>query len=564
MIERLHIENIALIRQLDIELADGFNVLTGETGAGKSIIVDSIALVIGERASRDLIKSGASKGRVEALFDISRSDEARAYLESLDIEVNGEVMVSRELYATGKSVCRIEGIPVGVAALKGFTSRVIDLHGQHEHQSLLQPSRHVKFIDAFGGDALADCAHAVAALYDEYKRVKEQLDSEFMPEDERMRRIDILQYQVKEIEAASLTEGEEEELEAEQAILANAERIVQRFSHCYEYLNEGDRSALDLLRGAMREAEAVSDMSPAYAEIAARLSDTFYLLQEVSYSVREIRDTLEYDPERLNAIGERLYALTSLKRKYGASVPDVIAFGERAKAELQFLTQADARRDVLTTQLERLASEYYLAAGSLRQQRRKAADEVERLMVDMLGDLGMRGVVFEVRMTDSDGIAPSGIDKVEFFISTNKGEESKPLSRIASGGEISRIMLALKTIIAGADGVDTMVFDEIDTGISGRISASVGEKMLLTSRNRQVLCVTHSPQIAAFADRHILVEKRESTDETHTTVRSLGDDERPAAIAAIMGAAAESELALRHAEELLLRARERSAELLRS
>lgn len=551
MLEHLHIENIALIKSLDLDLPDGFNVLTGETGAGKSIIIDSIGLVIGERASKELIKSGEEKARVEASFCIDKNEEAKAFLISMDIESDDHIIVSRELSASGKSTCRIEGVPVGISVLKEFTSYLIDIHGQHEHQSLLSPAKHIMYLDAFAGDDILTYKNKTAFLASEYKAAKEKLDSEFLPEDERMRRIDILKFQVNEIDSLKLEDGEEERLEDEQKLLSNSEAIMSGFTVAHDLISDRDDSVLDTLNFAIRELDRIAGLSPVYDEVINKLREAYYALQDVSYTVRDIRDDLDSDPMRLDYIGSRLYAINGLKRKYGKNIAEILAFRDKASAELDMLMSADEQRDELIVRISKLKEEYFESASELSERRKRSAERIEKAVVEILKELGMKNASFEVRFGKSESISPSGIDKIEFYISTNKGETPKALSKVVSGGEMSRIMLALKTITADADSIDTMVFDEIDTGISGRVSMAVGENMAITARNKQILCITHSPQIAACASNHFVVEKMETQDSTVTTARMLSIEERPKVIASIMSGEGDSKLAIQHASELI-------------
>ncbi|MCI7571058.1 MAG: DNA repair protein RecN [Clostridiales bacterium] len=551
MLEHLHIENIALIKSLDLDLPDGFNVLTGETGAGKSIIIDSIGLVIGERASKELIKSGEEKARVEASFCIDKNEEAKAFLISMDIESDDHIIVSRELSASGKSTCRIEGVPVGISVLKEFTSYLIDIHGQHEHQSLLSPAKHIMYLDAFAGDDIFTYKNKTALLASEYKAAKEKLDSEFLPEDERMRRIDILKFQVNEIDSLKLEDGEEERLEDEQKLLSNSEAIMSGFTVAHDLISDRDDSVLDTLNFAIRELDRIAGLSPVYDEVINKLREAYYALQDVSYTVRDIRDDLDSDPMRLDYIGSRLYAINGLKRKYGKNIAEILAFRDKASAELDMLMSADEQRDELIVRISKLKEEYFESASELSERRKRSAERIEKAVVEILKELGMKNASFEVRFGKSESISPSGIDKIEFYISTNKGETPKALSKVVSGGEMSRIMLALKTITADADSIDTMVFDEIDTGISGRVSMAVGENMAITARNKQILCITHSPQIAACASNHFVVEKMETQDSTVTTARMLSIEERPKVIASIMSGEGDSKLAIQHASELI-------------
>ncbi len=552
MLQRILIENIALIDKLDLDLSPGFNVITGETGAGKSIIIDSVSLILGERASRGLIRSGSSKSKVEAVFDISGCNEASEFLNGLEIEYfDDELIISREIYVSGKSVCRLNGIPVTISALKDITSYLIDIHGQHEHQSLLSPSAHIRYLDAYAGAGVSALKERLLKLYGEYRRLKGELETGFLSEPERMRRIDALNFRINEINSADLKEGEEEALQEEQSVLANAERIMGALSVCHELLSGDEASILSKARSAADALVGISAISPLYKEAADRLNDAYYALEDVGYSVRDMQSSFEYDPKRLDEIGSRLYLIAGLKRKYGGGIRDILEFRNRDQEELERLTCADEARESILNELKRCENDYNEAAGELSRLRHSAAEKLSGEVEGHLADLGLKNARFSTSFETKAEFSPDGTDKVEFLLTSNSMEPLKPLAKVASGGEMSRIMLALKTIIAGSDNIPTLIFDEIDVGISGRISGMVGEKLVHTAAVHQVLCVTHSPQIAAYADAHIVVEKRDGEDGARTSVRSLTMDERKHEIARILGISSESESALRHAEEML-------------
>ncbi len=552
MLQRILIENIALIDKLDLELSPGFNVITGETGAGKSIIIDSVSLILGERASRELIRSGSSKSKVEAVFDISGCSEAREFLNGFEIEYfDDELIISREIYVSGKSVCRLNGIPVTVSALKDVTSYLIDIHGQHEHQSLLSTPAHIRYLDAYAGAGVSALKERVLKLYSEYRRLRGELETGFLSEPERMRRIDALNFRINEINSADLKEGEEEALQEEQSVLANAERIMDALCVCHELLSGDEASILSKARSAADALVGISEISPLYREAADRLSDAYYALEDVGYSVRDMQSSFEYDPKRLDEIGSRLYLIAGLKRKYGGGIRDILKFRDRDQEELERLTCADEARENMLNELKQCENDYNDAAGGLSGIRRSAAESLSGEVEGHLADLGLKNAQFSVSFETKAELGPDGMDKVEFLLTANSKEPLKPLARVASGGEMSRIMLALKTIIAGSDNIPTLIFDEIDVGISGRISGMVGEKLVHAAADHQVLCVTHSPQIAAYADAHIVVEKQDTGDGAITSVRILTMDERKHEIARILGISSESESALRHAEEML-------------
>ncbi|MBQ4429195.1 MAG: DNA repair protein RecN [Clostridia bacterium] len=559
MLSRLIINNIALIDKLEVELSPGFNVLTGETGAGKSIIIDSVNLILGERGSKELISTGSQKARVEGFFDISdiesnSADENDLFsqLDSLGIDISeGELIIVREITAAGKSLCRVNGEIVTLNTLRSITDRLVDVHGQHEHQSLLEPKRHIGILDAFGGSQIASAIADTASIYSEHKAVETRLNAGFVSEAERERRIDILGYQISEIDSADPRIDEEAAIEEELKLLSNAERINSALASGSELLS-GDGGALSSLRSLMRSVSSISDLSTQYSELHQRIESAFYELEDASYQLRDMQLSFEYSPERLNELENRLDLLNSLKRKYGGTIEAVLQFREEARRELDELTGAEEMRAKLSLEREKLIKAYSQAAVKLSELRHKTAEVLKEGVNSELRVLGMEKAVFDIKIeTELAELHPMGSDSVEFLLSANAGEPLKPLSKVASGGELSRIMLAVKTVCAGIDGTSTLIFDEVDTGISGLTAVKVGERLSLVSKQKQVLSVTHLPQIAAFADCHLLVEKHTDGERTHTTLRELDLSERRSELARIMGAAGSHEGALSYASEML-------------
>lgn len=559
MLSRLIINNIALIDKLEVELSPGFNVLTGETGAGKSIIIDSVNLILGERGSKELISTGSQKARVEGFFDVSdieanSADENDLFsqLDALGIDISeGELIIVREITAAGKSLCRVNGEIVTLNTLRSITDRLVDVHGQHEHQSLLEPKRHIGILDAFGGSGIASALSDTASVYSEYKAVENRLNAGFVSEAERERRVDILGYQINEIDSADPRIDEEAAIEEELKLLSNAERINSALASGSELLS-GDGGALSSLRSLIRSISSISDLSAQYSELNQRIESAFYELEDASYQLRDMQLSYEYSPERLNELENRLDLLNSLKRKYGGTIEAVLAFRKEAQRELDELTGAEEMRAKLSLEREKLIKAYTQAAEKLSQLRRETAEVLKDGVNAELSVLGMERAVFDIEIkTEPNELHPLGSDSVEFLLSANAGEPLKPLSKVASGGELSRIMLAVKTVCAGIDGTSTLIFDEVDTGISGLTAVKVGERLSLVSKQKQVLSVTHLPQIAAFADCHLLVEKHADGEKTHTTLRTLDSTERRAELARIMGAAGSHEGALSYASEML-------------
>ena len=552
MLERIIIRNIALIEALDIELHPGLNVLTGETGAGKSIIIDGVNLILGERANKEIISTGKQKARVEAFFNIKNNEMVKKQLCEAGIEVENDSMaVVREITASGKSLSRINGEIVSLAMLRNITDSLVDVHGQHEHQSLLKPQKHIGMIDAYAETEILPVRQKVNALYSEYKKINSLLNAGFLSEGERERRMDILSYQIREIESAELSENEENEINEELLLLSNAERISCELEKSGELIS-GDRGALENLRLAAEAMADISEFSNRYSQLHTKLDGLFYELEDASYELRDMRLNYEYDPERLNELENRLDIINSMKRKYGGSVSAVLDFKAKAEDELAQIKGSEQRREKLTKERSQTEKEYRKEAQKLTQLRKAAAQKLEKTVTGQLKDLGMGKAEFSVKFYETnDDIRPDGMDDLEFMLSANSGEPLKPLAKVASGGELSRIMLALKTACAEADGVETLIFDEIDTGISGRTAVAVGEKMADAAKTHQVLSITHLPQIASFADCHFLVEKRSSGEKTETTLRKLSRKERCVELARIMGSVDPDEAAVKYAGELI-------------
>ena len=555
MLLELNIENIALIESLRIEFGQGLNVLTGETGSGKSIVVDCVNLVLGGRAERDLVRTGAEKGRVQALFDVSGCAPARALAEELGADCeDGLLAVSRELSRGGRNVCRVSGAIVPLSALRRLTGMLMDIHGQHEHQSLLNPARHIDFLDAFGDAGHAARMEQVRKLHAERTQQASALKKLLSDAAEKARLIDMLTFQTGEIAEAKLKPGEEERLTAKLRVLENAEKIHEGVDRAYALTYRGGSraaSAQELLQRAAEAMEGIAGIDPRYEALSGRLRELYYSVQDVGYELQDILDHLTFDPAKIDKISERLDQIDRLERKYGPSLEDVIAFGERAGARLEELRASDERVEERRAALKRVDAELKTACEALTQSRRALADGLSRAVMEQLGDLGMAKTRFEIRIEPEAKPGAMGADRVEFLISPNPGEPLKPMSAIASGGELSRIMLALKAISMDAGGVDSMVFDEIDTGVSGRMAQVVGEKMCRIARSHQVLCVTHLPQIAALGDVHFVVEKRTDGERTQTSVHRLNDEGRVRELSRLVGGAEDSESSLSHARHML-------------
>ena len=565
MLVELTIKNIALIESLHIEFAQGFNVLTGETGAGKSIVVDSINLALGGRADREMIRTGAERGMVQALFDVSGNPRAQTVLQELDIESDdGLIAIRRELSRSGRNICRVCDVVVPLATLKQLTATLMDIHGQHEHQALMNPAKHLDFLDAFGGEAHAAARDKVAALYAGRSHIAAELKRLMNDVSERERLVDVLTFQVQEISAAKLKPGEEQKLVKKLSVLENAEKIRQSVEGAYNLVYQGDGRAPSAQEALLQSADAMDRIGPLnerYAALAGRLRELYYGAQDVGYELQALLDDLDFEPDLLDKVAARLDTIKKLERKYGATVEEVIEFGAQAADRLNGIKGSDASMSALKKRYKEADNALREACAELTAIRRASAAQLSERICQQLKDLGMGKTRFEVRVEPLAKPTAAGMDGVEFMISPNPGEPLRPLASIASGGEISRVMLALKAISVDSEGVDAMIFDEIDTGVSGRMAQVVGEKMCLIAKTRQVLSVTHLPQIAALGDTHFLVEKVAGKDRTDTHVRLLDEEGRVRELSRLVGGAEDSESSLSHGAHMLKEAAERKQSL---
>lgn len=556
MLVEISIRNFALIDNARLGLSPGLNVLTGETGAGKSIIIDAVELALGGRASAEVIRTGADKAVVDVVFDIMDSPGVGRLVAEAGLgEASDPILIlSREVPSDGRASCRVNGRAVNVSALKDLTQHLIDIHGQHEHQSLLRPDRHVDLLDAFGGEDAAGLRAETAAAYGAWQGTLEEIRSLAGDERDRVRRIDLLGFQAEEIERAKLREGEEEELSDERRLLGNAEKRHEAAARAYGCLyssESGPGSAHDQLGRAVSALEDIVAVDPAIAPALEAVRQAAVQVDEVSRDVRQYRDSVFFDPARLAEVESRLDLLTSLKRKYGATVAEVIAFGRQARAELERLANSAELLAGLEERAKNELAGLAAAAGSLSELRRSVAAKLELAIEQSLGDLGMKKTVFGVSLVPQDPPGPKGAERVEFLFSPNPGEPPKPLSRIASGGEMSRVMLALKAILAETDEIGTMIFDEIDTGVGGGAAQAVGEKLAAIALTRQVVCVTHLARIASLADAHHFIEKETSGGRTQTGVRTLGPEEKVGEVARMLAGHPPTPITLANAKEML-------------
>ncbi len=550
MLQLLHIENIAIIERADISFARGFNALTGETGAGKSIVIDSLGAVLGQRTSRDLIRSGAPKAFVSASFDGVDGSLPALAENGVAPEADGTLLLQRELYGDGKNVCRANGRPITVSQLKSIGSALLNIHGQHEGTALLDETQHLAYLDRFGH--MEPRLEAYGALFGALSETRREIEGLRMDEAEKARRVDTLRHQIAELERAELKEGEEEALLARRNILRNGEKFIAAISEADQCLSGGDEDggAAPAIRQAEDALRSLRSLGAEFEALSDRLEALYSEAYDIAMTVRDKREEFDFSPEELDAVESRADLLYRLKKKYGGSVEEMLAYLARSKEELDRIEYADDRIALLEKKLAERKEAITAAARELTQARRKAAKKLEESIQRELRELDMPKVRFVIDFAEKEPEA-DGADEVRFLMSANVGEELKPIHRIASGGELARIMLALKNVFAAQESVMTMVFDEVDTGVSGRAAQRVAEKLARVSREKQVLCVTHLPQLAAMADTHFSVEKGEEGGRTLTRVTELSRSERARELARLTGGEAVSETMLRGAEELL-------------
>ena len=558
MLELLHIENIAIIEEAEIAFRPGFNALTGETGAGKSIVIDAMSAVLGQRTSRDLIRTGASKAFVSALF--SHVDPALCEELGASPDENGDLMLQREIGADGKNVCRVGGRPVTVSQLRTLGSRLVNIHGQHDGQQLLDEEQHLAYLDSFGKvDSLLE---AYADKYNALTDIRRKMNALQMDEAEKARRMDTLQYQIGELERAKLKSGEEEELQGRRKLLRNGEKFISAVSGADYALNggEGGSGVLNLLRQAQDALGTVRHLDEGFNALYERLESAYSEAYDIAFSVAEQRENFDFSPNELDEVEGRLDQLYRLKKEYGATVEDMLAYLDNCRRELDDIAYAGdalARLEKDCAKAEKAARK---AAEELSAARKAAGETLSQAILTELRQLDMGKIRFQVDFAEKP-LDAAGMDQVRFLMSANLGEELKPINKIASGGELARIMLAMKNVLSEQDHVATMVFDEVDTGVSGRAAQKVAEKMARISRHKQVLCVTHLPQLAAMADTHFSVEKGEANGRTFTQVRQLDRKQRQMELARLTGGAQVTETMLQGAEELLTQAEKFRAEM---
>lgn len=549
MLSCLQIENVAVIQKAEVHFQPGLNVLTGETGAGKSILIDSINAILGNRTSKDLVRTGASKAVIRASF-AQIPDAVLDKLEAAGYERSAELLLSREITAEGKSSCRINGMPTTAAVLRELCGGLININGQHDSVGLLNPAHHLSILDDYAQNAKLYQEYYV--LYRSLVKVKKELDAMITDEAEKQRRIDLLSYQVQEIEEAGLTAGEEQTLEARRKVLANASTIRDRVAKAHALLSGDDDTpgAVDLLGEASNAMDTAAQLDESLSGVSGTLMDLYYSAKDAAAELIDRLDAYDTNDAELDEIEQRLDLLYRLKRKYGDTVEDIIAFGQKAREELEQIQFSEQRHDQLQAEKLRLYGLAREKAEALTQTRLKAFDELNSRITDTLQFLNMPGV----RMTlyhARGPLASHGQDSVEFYISTNAGEAPKPLARIASGGELSRITLAIKNALADRDAVPTVIYDEIDSGVSGKAAGRIGEVLRQSAQGHQILCITHTAQIAALADCHLLIQKNVTNDRTYTEIHPLDTEGRVEALARLISGDHVTELSRANAREML-------------
>ncbi|GAA0723705.1 DNA repair protein RecN [Clostridium malenominatum] len=553
MLLQLNIKNFALIEDLSISFDDGFNVLTGETGAGKSILIDAINYVLGGKFNKDLIRTGTDKTFVEAIFTLS-NEKTKEELIKQGIEYEDWIIISRETFQSGKSIIKVNGRTILISNVKLITETLLDIHGQHENQNLLNSTNHINYLDGFGEEELEPLLNKYRNLYNELREIENKIHELSGRDGEREKLIDFLKYQIEEIDNAKLRIGEEEELEERFNILSNSEKINKTLNYSYEALYNGvgeNESILKALNFIIRDLKTIQMHMEKIKEISESLQEAYYTIEEKIHIIRDIKESIYYDEDELNSINSRLYQFNVLKKKYGKNIKEILEYRNKIFAQYEELENSGQIIEDLNKKKNKIIEELKIYGEDIHKIRKERAIILEQKVKSELNFVGLEKSTFKVSVELKEQLGEKGMDLVQFLISTNPGEPVKPLEKVVSGGELSRIMLALKAIFVGKDAIPTVIFDEIDTGISGRIAQSVGEKMYSISYKHQVFCVTHLPQIACMSDNHYLVCKEIKEDKTFTQIIKLSQEEKRNEIAKMIGGSDVTELTLKNAEEMV-------------
>lgn len=551
MLQELSIKDFAIIDEIQISFQPKMTVLTGETGAGKSIIIDALGLLAGGRGSTEFIRKGEKKAVIQGLFTLPREANTYNILEEYGIDSeDGQIILQRDLYRGGRNICRINGMMVNLVTLRKVGETLIDIHGQNEHQELMKPENHIDLLDEYDKKT-SQLRNQYQVVYQNYRKLKLSMEKKEADEKAWAQRLDMLNFQVKEIEEAGLKINEEDELVEEKNKLDNFQAIHDALELSYQILSGEKIDVVGNLGNAMNELSDVSDLSENLQEINTKISDAFYSLEDAARDISDELDSMEWNGERLNEIEERLELIHQLKRKYGDTIEDILHYHSRIEKELREMENAEQNSEKQERQLSEALEKVKELAIKLSKQRKKSAKKLEKMIHEQLSALYMDKAVFEVKCLNNSKLYSKGIDKVEFYIQTNPGEEMGPLAKIASGGELSRIMLALKTIFSQKMGVTSIIFDEVDTGVSGRVAQAIAEKISQISNNSQVLCITHLPQVAAIADNHYYISKSVNDGRTETSLKELDEKQKIREIARMLSGSEITELTLKHAEELI-------------
>ncbi|MGK4098969.1 DNA repair protein RecN [Ligilactobacillus salivarius] len=551
MLQELSIKDFAIIDEIQISFQPKMTVLTGETGAGKSIIIDALGLLAGGRGSTEFIRKGEKKAVIQGLFTLPREANTYNILEEYGIDSeDGQIILQRDLYRGGRNICRINGMMVNLATLRKVGETLIDIHGQNEHQELMKPENHIDLLDEYDKKT-SELRNQYQVVYQNYRKLKLSMEKKEADEKAWAQRLDMLNFQVKEIGEAGLKINEEDELVEEKNKLDNFQAIHDALELSYQILSGEKIDVVGNLGNAMNELSDVSDLSENLQEINTKISDAFYSLEDIARDISDELDSMEWNGERLNEIEERLELIHQLKRKYGDTIEDILHYHIRIVKELREMENAEQNSEKQERQLSEALEKVKELAIKLSKQRKKSAKKLEKMIHEQLSALYMDKAVFEVKFLNNSKLYSKGIDKVEFYIQTNPGEEMGPLAKIASGGELSRIMLALKTIFSQKMGVTSIIFDEVDTGVSGRVAQAIAEKISQISNNSQVLCITHLPQVAAIADNHYYISKSVNDGRTETSLKELDEKQKIREIARMLSGSEITELTLKHAEELI-------------
>ncbi|MBQ8998789.1 MAG: DNA repair protein RecN [Clostridium sp.] len=546
-------KNCALVEELRLSIDKNLNILTGETGSGKSIIIDALGLSLGEKYDRSFLRKGTEKGLVEAVF-YSENDNLKKILDKngLELDEDNLLVVTRVIYSDGKSVARINGRTVKMSLLKEIASTLIDVHGQHQNQALFNKETHLEFLDLFGEVDLQPFKKSYREIYDKYSEVKRSLNilTENKDDMQIQREIDLLKFQLNEIDSARLSKDEYDDLLRQRDVYRNSEKIFNNLNSSYQNLYEGSVNAVDLIGNAVKELSAISQYDKSLEDYNNDIERIMYELQDISRDIRNYKDSIDFQPYELEQIEARVDEINSLRRKYGESIEDIFKYYDKTKARLDEILNRDERVEQLKSEIVKLEKELKIQADILTNERKKIANNLEEVLLIELKSLDMKNVVFKVNFEQST-FNQSGQDDVEFMISFNLGEDIKPIYKVASGGEMSRFMLAFKTILADIDGIDTLVFDEIDTGISGIAAQIVGEKLSNIGKKKQIICITHLPQIAANADTHYCIEKSTANNRTFTTIKKLDHNQKRDEIARLIAGSNITEKTIEHASEII-------------